>query len=89
MTYSFDLVTKNGDVAGETAKILKVLVQLVHFYILKLVDRVNMPIGVADVVFSKRVFNQVDLVFDFDGIGLRNDDHLTQLAEQVFVVWMP
>ncbi len=78
---------KDEAVAGEAAQVFQFLIKLVHLNVLKLFNGINVPVGVADVVLAQRILNQVDLVLDLQRIHLRDDNDLTQLADQVFIVW--
>ena len=83
---SSDYVTKNATVTRETAEVFEIIIELVDLDVLEACDGVYLPIGVADIVLTKSVLYQVDLVLDFHCIHLRDDYHFAQLAEQVLVV---
>ena len=45
-----------------------------------------MPVGIADVIFTQCVLDQINFVLDLQGVHLRDDNNFAQLAEQVLVV---
>ena len=51
--------------------------------VLKPTHVVNVPNSRADVVFSKRVLDKVDVQFMFDSIAFGDDNDLTELADDM------
>ena len=83
---SSDYVTKNAAVTREAAEVFEIIIKLVDLDVLEACNLVYLPVGVADVILTQSVLNQVYLVLDFDRIHLRDDYHFTKLAEQMLVV---
>ena len=81
-----DLITKNAAVARQAAQVLQMLIELVDFDVLETLEALDVPEGVADIILSQSVLDQIDLVLDLHCEHLGNDDHLAELAKQVLVV---
>ena len=62
------------------------LIELVDFDVLETLEALDVPEGVADIILSQSVLDQIDLVLDLHCEHLGNDDHLAELAKQVLVV---
>ena len=57
------------------------LIELVDLDVLETLKTLHMPVGIADVILSESVLNQIDLVLNFDGECLWDNDNLAELAE--------
>jgi hypothetical protein len=75
--------------AGEAAKVLEVVVQLVHFNVLEGGQEGHVPGRAAQVVLTHCVLDHVELAADFHSVSLWNDDDFTELADDVSVVDFP
>ena len=78
---SSDYVAKNAAVTREATEVFEIFIKLVDLDVLEARNLVYLPVGVADVILTQSVLNQVYLVLDFDRVHLRDDYHFTKLAE--------
>ena len=82
------MIAQNGTIARQAAEVLEIFIKLVNLNVCKTINSLNMPVCIADIVFSQGVLNQVNLVLDFNGIHLGDDHDLAKLAEEMFLVRM-
>ena len=57
------------------------LIELVDLDVLETLKTLHMPVGIADVILSESVLNQIDLVLNFDCERLWDNDNFAKLAE--------
>ena len=57
------------------------IIELVDLDVLETLKTLHMPVGIADVILSESVLDQIDLVLNFDCERLWDNDNLAELAE--------
>ena len=57
------------------------IIELVDLDVLETLKTLHMPVGIADVILSESVLDQIDLVLNFDCESLWDNDNLAELAE--------
>jgi len=87
--YMNNLEADDLRLAGEAAKVLEVVVQLVHFNILEGGQEGHVPSRAAQVVLTHCVLDHVELAANFHCVSLWNDDDLAELAHDVSFIDLP
>ena len=85
-TYADDLETKDVRLARQAAEILEVTIELMDLDVGEAADVVNVPVLAAQVILAHCVLNQVHFLGHLDGVGLRDEQQVAELAQDVSVV---
>ena len=63
------------------------IIKLVHLNILELSQAINMPYTIAQVIFSQVILDEVHIQILLSRLPLRNNNNLTELADDVPIIW--